>query len=557
MISPTPLLLRPWYSRDLDIRSSSLIFFFLRPGPCPPCPQMLPAALCYCRAQQSARRCGTRHYSCGALCNKLLACGIHRCPDICHQGDCLPCTKESAQSCVCGRVSARVVLCATPSFHCATPCGRLLACGHHYCDVLCHAGPCGACPRSGARSCPCGKKVSLKPCSEDIATCGDTCNIPLACGEHRCANRCHTGPCGECQYVVDKICKCRSVSKSTLCSREFLCDRRCMLPRTCGRHTCRKKCCDGHCLPCDEICNRKLNCGNHKCLAICHAGPCYPCPVITKLACPCGKTTLSLPCGRDKSNLTKIRCRATCEYASYCRHPAQAIHACHPGTCPMCKLPCRQGLPCGHACQYDCHDLVPLPQAPVTKTAKKKGQPLVHHIPVPTACPPCSAFVQRVCVGAHVPVEKPCWDSLPFVCSRRCERLLPCQRHDCLRSCHEITVDTSGNCLSCGECEAACMLARPPGCTHACRQLCHPHPCDPCSELIRIQCRCKSLSFFVSCLEYSTASPPRSCGKNCVKELQCGHGCAFVCHDGPCSPTEQCRKKITCRCPCKRIKRVY
>ena len=37
------------------------------------------------------------------------------------------------------------------------PCGRTLECGNHVCEARCHSGRCGACPRSGKRSCPCGK----------------------------------------------------------------------------------------------------------------------------------------------------------------------------------------------------------------------------------------------------------------------------------------------------------------------------------------------------------------------------------------------------------------
>lgn len=36
-------------------------------------------------------------------------------------------------------------------------CGVLLSCGHHTCEKVCHTGPCGNCPRSGKRMCPCKK----------------------------------------------------------------------------------------------------------------------------------------------------------------------------------------------------------------------------------------------------------------------------------------------------------------------------------------------------------------------------------------------------------------
>lgn len=36
-------------------------------------------------------------------------------------------------------------------------CGKTLSCGHHVCETICHSGQCSSCPRSGPRTCPCGK----------------------------------------------------------------------------------------------------------------------------------------------------------------------------------------------------------------------------------------------------------------------------------------------------------------------------------------------------------------------------------------------------------------
>ena len=33
--------------------------------------------------------------------------------------------------------------------------------------------------------------------------------------------------------------------------------------KSCGRHQCRRRCCDGDCPPCDLPCGRRLRCGNH------------------------------------------------------------------------------------------------------------------------------------------------------------------------------------------------------------------------------------------------------------------------------------------------------
>ena len=74
-------------------------------------------------------------------------------------------------------------------------CGKLLSCGHHHCQLICHAGGCGHCPNDGERTCPCGKRSNLiydfnhnvvyeqsfplehtLACTEEVPTCGDTCD---------------------------------------------------------------------------------------------------------------------------------------------------------------------------------------------------------------------------------------------------------------------------------------------------------------------------------------------------------------------------------------------
>ena len=37
-------------------------------------------------------------------------------------------------------------------------------------------------------------------------------------------------------------------------------------------------------------------------------------------------------------------------------------------------------------------------------------------------------------------------------------------------------------------------------------------------------------------------------------QLPCGHQCSLICHHGDC--TASCEKRVTLRCPCKRLKRV-
>ena len=47
------------------------------------------------------------------------------------------------------------------------------------------------------------------------------------------------------------------------------CEKKCSNMKACGRHQCRRRCCDGDCPPCDLPCGRRLRCGK----------PQVPCPL--------------------------------------------------------------------------------------------------------------------------------------------------------------------------------------------------------------------------------------------------------------------------------------
>jgi len=79
------------------------------------------------------------------------------------------------------------------------------------------------------------------PCTEDVPTCGGTCDKPLACGRHKCTQQCHTGSCGVCRQVVTKTCRCGKREKNVLCSQGFLCEVKCLKMRQCERHPCKRK----------------------------------------------------------------------------------------------------------------------------------------------------------------------------------------------------------------------------------------------------------------------------------------------------------------------------
>ncbi|KAJ8443912.1 hypothetical protein Cgig2_032736 [Carnegiea gigantea] len=260
------------------------------PGPCPSCPKLVKSR-CFCGGIQDVRRCGFKEFSCNKQCNKVLDCGIHRCGEICHDGECPPCRKKCVYRCQCGKEEEERDCCER-DFRCENACNRGLSCGKHVCERGCHGGECGPCPLQGKRTCPCGKRVyEGMSCDVEAPLCGSTCDKKLPCGRHRCPERCHRGPCVEtCRIVVTKSCRCGGLKKQIPCYQDLVCERKCLRERDCGRHACRRRCCDGDCPSCTEVCGRKLRCRNHKCPSPCHRGPCAPCPLMVTISCACGAT---------------------------------------------------------------------------------------------------------------------------------------------------------------------------------------------------------------------------------------------------------------------------
>eukprot|EP00048_Salpingoeca_helianthica_P009501 m.136096 g.136096 ORF g.136096 m.136096 type:complete len:954 (+) comp14883_c8_seq2:2459-5320(+) len=237
-------------------------------GPCPPCPVTVSKA-CACGATTQSIRCAARAIplSCGGPCRKLLPCGLHHCQASCHPGRCDPCGITQTQHCYCGS-STRDTDCGAghldestdtdPGYYsCGKRCGRALACGHHTCEELCHKGPCAPCRLlpSIATTCGCGKQrcYTRTACTDPIFLCGDVCNKQLHCRhktrDHRCHQKCHTGPCPPCPLPVPVSCLCGANTKdfpAVQCHTSlppWRCETLCDKPKSCRRHRCNVTCC--------------------------------------------------------------------------------------------------------------------------------------------------------------------------------------------------------------------------------------------------------------------------------------------------------------------------
>jgi len=54
-------------------------------------------------------------------------------------------------------------------------------------------------------------------------------------------------------HAQTKRCRCGQSKKLVQCCQPYLCEKRCGKDRNCGRHQCKKKCCQGNCPPCEEV----------------------------------------------------------------------------------------------------------------------------------------------------------------------------------------------------------------------------------------------------------------------------------------------------------------
>lgn len=436
------------------------------PGPCPPCTATVTRP-CGCGKVKKTVPCRQQtSIGCGSVCNKILNCGIHNCESICHSTDCEPCFVIQDQVCFCGK-NEQQVLCTSETanckhFTCNSVCGKKLECGNHYCEDLCHPGPCAPCvllPSSLDR-CPCGKTplkwlydkneaLVRKTCVDPIPVCNALCNKILLCGPkdnlHTCDSKCHLDECPPCTLATAVKCRCGSVSKEMPCveyvsQSTFLCEKRCTRRKDCGRHKCLTLCCVGLDHVCELVCNKKLSCGTHQCEEKCHMGNCPPCKNVSfdELTCHCGASVIYPPV--------------------------------HCGTRPPeCKELCTRRHPCDHPVQHRCHN--------------------------DEVCPPCTVLTVKWCYGKHMQRKNVQCFLEAISCGLPCGKPLPCNVHKCQDICHE------GPCLKNNtQCTQPCSKQRP-DCDHPCGAPCHEGPCPdtPCKAKVQVSCPCGNRTELLTC----------------------------------------------------------
>ena len=162
-----------------------------------------------CPAKNKKDDYGIHH--CKNTCGKLLSCGKHKCELQCHKGRCGPCRNvlNTPLTCRCGKtVINPPVVCGTLPPLCSFDCTLERPCGHKSITHKCHFGPCPRCTELVDKKCFCGKEILKNiPCYLNGKSCGNKCNKLMPCGVHRCQKICHDGPCsedGKCGYLCGK-----------------------------------------------------------------------------------------------------------------------------------------------------------------------------------------------------------------------------------------------------------------------------------------------------------------------------------------------------------------
>ncbi|KAK0444537.1 uncharacterized protein EV420DRAFT_1574342 [Desarmillaria tabescens] len=178
-------------------------------GPCGPCLRSsFEELICFCgrTVLEPPIPCGTKiecRYPCAM---PDPPCGHPKTPHVCHGDDipCPPCFSLTKRLCACGKNEVDNIRCSLPreKVSCGTVCGKLMGCGFHHCERVCHVDECGACTSI------CGKPRKL--CLPSHHPCADPCHAPSACSE--------VGPC---QSVITLLCPCERIRQSVRCGRSI------------------------------------------------------------------------------------------------------------------------------------------------------------------------------------------------------------------------------------------------------------------------------------------------------------------------------------------------
>ena len=303
-------------------------------GRCMPCLQNVDVS-CRCGRTSSTTVCHQGREDspqCSRVCRVTLNCGRHECGERC----CLRERKAAERQATrrklrpLGAVPRALDEGYEAEHICLRLCGRLLKCGNHPCPELCHKGPCGSCREAifDEIDCNCGRTVLQPPlpCGTSPPPCRFDCERPKICGHPQVPHNCHGDQeaCPKCPFLTEKSCMC---GKKTLQNQQcWLTDVRCGTicgkKLRCGSHFCRKPChrpgeCEDAGKSCQQLCGKAKKACGHLCEEQCHApSSCRedkPCQNKMLITCECQHLKEQIKCNASKSSEGNSRKTLKCD----------------------------------------------------------------------------------------------------------------------------------------------------------------------------------------------------------------------------------------------------
>ena len=301
--------------------------------PCSPCLLTMEIA-CQCGRTKSTTLCHQGFEEppqCMRTCRANLNCGRHLCGERCCTGERKAAERQATKRKLKPLGASRLLdEGVEPEHICTRVCGRMLTCGNHTCPELCHKGACHSCREAIFEevSCSCGRTVLQPPlpCGSSTPACRFECERPKACGHPRVPHNCHkdSEQCPKCPFLREKICLC---GKKTLRNQpcfvtEARCGEICGMKLRCGSHFCRQQChrpgqCEDVGQPCHQVCGKARKSCGHPCEAPCHApSSCKedtPCQNKMLITCECQNIKQEVKCNASKNSEGNSKKSLSCD----------------------------------------------------------------------------------------------------------------------------------------------------------------------------------------------------------------------------------------------------
>ena len=280
---------------------------------------------CRCGRTQSSTVChqgNEEQPQCMRVCRATLNCGRHECSERCCPGEKNAAERQATKRKLRPLGASRIVDEGFEAEHiCTRSCGRMLKCGNHTCPELCHKGPCKSCREAifDEISCHCGKTVLQPPlpCGSLPPFCRFDCERLKDCQHPKVPHSCHGDDevCPKCPFLTEKPCLCgKTKLKNQPCwLSEVRCGIICGKPLKCGSHFCRKQChlnrpgeCEDLGSSCHQACGKAKKACGHPDDEKCHAPfPCRedkPCQNKMFITCECQHLKQELKCNASRKS---------------------------------------------------------------------------------------------------------------------------------------------------------------------------------------------------------------------------------------------------------------